>query len=155
VRVHHDVPVSFPNRAVRVSDTNTRVNSQPFPFFFILVLAALLPVDSCVTTASIAVYETSGNLRDLDFDNDEMCTTYRNEKIWKGHFCDEGFECMKVVNPNYGVTNFDSLLPALLLIFQVSQSSNPPRRQGVGSGLRMRLRKAGALLIQSPQCSTI
>ena len=73
----------------------------------------------CVTTASIAVYETSGNLRDLDFDNDEMCTTYRSEKIWKGHFCDEGFECMKVVNPNYGVTNFDSLLPALLLIFQV------------------------------------
>jgi len=83
-----------------------------------------------VTTASIAVYETSGNLRDLDFDNDEMCTTYRSEKIWKGHFCDEGFECMKVVNPNYGVTNFDSLLPALLLIFQVRMCVYERRPKG-------------------------
>lgn len=36
----------------------------------------------------MAIYELSGNLRDLDFDNDEMCSLYTKEKLWKGHFCD-------------------------------------------------------------------
>eukprot|EP00240_Pyramimonas_obovata_P000215 CAMPEP_0118927358 /NCGR_PEP_ID=MMETSP1169-20130426/4846_1 /TAXON_ID=36882 /ORGANISM="Pyramimonas obovata, Strain CCMP722" /LENGTH=1618 /DNA_ID=CAMNT_0006869105 /DNA_START=431 /DNA_END=5287 /DNA_ORIENTATION=+ len=51
------------------------------------------------------------------YDELEFCRENSNG-LWPGHLCQEGMTCVDVENPNFGFTSFDTLLWALLLVFQ-------------------------------------